>query len=46
MIRFIGEEGVRGSKEMQHKQYDVVIKQESVREEREASATSMEEITT
>jgi hypothetical protein len=46
MIRFIGEEGVRESKEMQHMEHDVVIKQESVREEREADATSMEDITT
>jgi hypothetical protein len=45
MIRFIGEEGVRGSEEMQHMEHDVVIKQESVREE-EAGATSMEDITT
>jgi hypothetical protein len=29
MIRFIGEEGVRGSEEMQHMEHDVVIKQES-----------------
>jgi hypothetical protein len=34
MIRFIGEEGVRGSEEMQHMEHDVVIKQESAREER------------
>jgi hypothetical protein len=33
MIRFIREEGVRGSKEMQHMEHDVVIKQESAREE-------------
>jgi hypothetical protein len=46
IIRFIGEEGVRGSKEMQHMEHDGVIKQESAREEREASATSMEDITT
>jgi hypothetical protein len=46
MIRFIGEEGVRGSKEMQHMEHDVVIKQESTREEREADTTSMEDITT
>jgi hypothetical protein len=46
MIRFIGEEGVRGSKEMQHMEHDMVIKQESAREEREAGATSMENITT
>jgi hypothetical protein len=46
MIRFIGEEGVRGSEEMQHMEHDVVIKQESAREEREAGATSMENITT
>jgi hypothetical protein len=46
MIRFIGEEGVRGSEEMQHMEHDMVIKQESVREEREAGATSMEDITT
>jgi hypothetical protein len=46
MIRFIGDEGVRGSEEMQHIEHDVVIKQESVREEREAGATSMENITT
>jgi hypothetical protein len=46
MIRFIGEEGVRGSEEMEHMEHDVVIKQESAREEREASATSMEDITT
>jgi hypothetical protein len=39
MIRFIGEEGVRGSEEMQHMEHDVVIKQE-------AGATSMENITT
>jgi hypothetical protein len=46
MIRFIGEEGVRGSMEMQHMEHDVVIKQESAREEKEAGATSMEDITT
>jgi hypothetical protein len=46
MIRFIREEGVRGSKEMQHMEHNMVIKQESVREEREADATSMEDITT
>jgi hypothetical protein len=46
MIRFIGEEGVQGSEEMQHMEHGVVIKQESAREEREASATSMENITT
>jgi hypothetical protein len=46
MIRFIGEEGVGGSEEMQHMEHDVVIKQESAREEREASTTSMENITT
>jgi hypothetical protein len=46
MIRFIGEEGVQGSEEMQHMEHDMVIKQESVREEREAGATSMENITT
>jgi hypothetical protein len=46
MIRFIGEEGVRGSEEMKHMEHDVVIKQESAREEREADATSMEDITT
>jgi hypothetical protein len=46
MIRFIGEEGVRGSEEMQHMEHDVVIKQESATEEREAGATSMEDITT
>jgi hypothetical protein len=46
MIRFIGEEGVRGSEEMQHMENDVVIKQDSAREEREAGATSMENITT
>jgi hypothetical protein len=45
MIRFI-EEGVRGSEEMQHIEDDVVIKQESARDEREADATSMEDITT
>jgi hypothetical protein len=31
---------------MQHMEHDVVIKQESTREEREAGATSMEDITT
>jgi hypothetical protein len=46
IIRFIGEEEVRGSEEMQHIEQDVVIKQERAREEREASATSMEDITT
>jgi hypothetical protein len=46
MIRFIGEEGVRGSEEMQHMEHNVVIKQESTREEREAGATSMEDVTT
>jgi hypothetical protein len=46
MIRFIGEQGVRRSEEMQHMEHDVVIKQESVREEREAGATSLENITT
>jgi hypothetical protein len=46
MIRFIGDEGVRGSEEMQHMEHDVVIKQESAREEREVGATSMEDITT
>jgi hypothetical protein len=46
MIRFVRKEGVRGSEEMQHMEHDVVIKQESAREEREASATSMEDITT
>jgi hypothetical protein len=46
MIRFIGEEGARGSEEMQHMEHDVVINQESAREEREAGATSMENITT
>jgi hypothetical protein len=46
MIRLIGEEWVRGSEEMQHMEHDVVIKQESAREEREAGATSMEDITT
>jgi hypothetical protein len=45
MIRFIGEEGVRGCKEMQHMEHDVVIKQESAREEREADAISMEDTT-
>jgi hypothetical protein len=35
MIRFIGEEGVQGSEEVQHMEHDVVIKQESTREERE-----------
>jgi hypothetical protein len=43
MIRFIGEEGVRGSEEIQHMEHDVVIKQESARE---AGTTSMEDITT
>jgi hypothetical protein len=46
MIRFIGEEMVRGNEEMQHIEHDVVIKQESAREEREAGVTSMENITT
>jgi hypothetical protein len=46
MISFIGEEGVRGSEQMQHMDYDVVIKQGSAREEREAGATSMEDTTT
>jgi hypothetical protein len=46
MIRFIGEQGVQGSEEMQHMGHDLVIKQESAREEREAGATSMEDITT
>jgi hypothetical protein len=46
MIRFIGEEGVLGSEEMHHMDHDVVTKQDSVREEREAGATSMEDITT
>jgi hypothetical protein len=46
MIRFIGEEGVRGSEDMQYMEHDVVIKQESAREEREAGATSMENNTT
>jgi hypothetical protein len=46
MIRFIREEGVRGSEEMQHMEHDVVFKQESAREEREVDATSMEDITT
>jgi hypothetical protein len=46
MIRIIREEGVRGSKEMQHMDHDVVIKQESGRQEREADATSMEDNTT
>jgi hypothetical protein len=46
MIRFIGEDGVRGSEEVQHMDHDVVIKQESVREEREVGATSMDDITT
>jgi hypothetical protein len=46
MIKFIGEEGVQGIKEMQHMEHDMVIKQESAREEREAGATSMEDITT
>jgi hypothetical protein len=34
------------SEEMQYMEHDMVIKQESAREEREASATSMEDITT
>jgi hypothetical protein len=46
MIRFIGEEAVRGSEEMRHMEHDMVIKQESTREEREVGATSMEDITT
>jgi hypothetical protein len=46
MIKFIGEEGVQGSEEMQHMEHDVVIKQERAREEREAGATSMEDIAT
>jgi hypothetical protein len=46
MIRFIGEEGVRGSEEIQHIEHHVVIKQQSAREEREADATSMEDNTT
>jgi hypothetical protein len=46
MIWFIGEEGVRGSEEVQHMEHDVVIKQESTRGEREAGATRMEDITT
>jgi hypothetical protein len=46
MIRFIGEEEVLGSEEIQHMEHDVVIKQEIVWEEREAGATSMEDITT
>jgi hypothetical protein len=46
MIRFIGEEDVRGSEEMQHMEHDMVIKQESAREEREAGATGLEENTT
>jgi hypothetical protein len=46
MIRFIGEEGVRGSEEMQHMETDMVIKQESARGERKVGATSMEDITT
>jgi hypothetical protein len=46
MIKFIREEVVRGSEEMQHMDQDVVIKQESAREEREAGATSIEDITT
>jgi hypothetical protein len=33
-------------KEMQHMEHDVVIKQESAREERESGATTMEDITT
>jgi hypothetical protein len=45
MIRFNGDEGVRGSEEMQHMEHDV-IKQESARKEREDGATSMENITT
>jgi hypothetical protein len=43
MIRFIGEEGVQGSEEMQHVEHDVVNKQESMRE---ADATSMKDTTT
>jgi hypothetical protein len=46
MTRFIGEEGVRGSEEMQHMEHAVVIKQEITREEREAVTTSMEDNTT
>jgi hypothetical protein len=46
MIRFIAEEGVQGNEEMQHMEHDVVIKQESAREEREAGTTSMDDITT
>jgi hypothetical protein len=46
MIRFIGEKGVGGSEEMQYMEHDMVIKQESTREEREVGATSMEDITT
>jgi hypothetical protein len=46
IIRFIGEEGVRGTEEIQHMEHDVVIMQESTREEREVGATSMEDITT
>jgi hypothetical protein len=45
MIRFIGE-GVRGSKEMRDMEHDVVIKQESTKEEREAGSTSLEDNTT
>jgi hypothetical protein len=45
IIRFIREEKVRGSEEMQHMEHDVVIKKESAREKREAGATSMEDIT-
>jgi hypothetical protein len=43
MIRFIGEEGVQESKEMQHVEHDVVNKQESMRE---VGATSMKDTTT
>jgi hypothetical protein len=46
MIRFIGEEGVQRSKEMQHMEHAMVIKKESSREERMAGATSMEDNTT
>jgi hypothetical protein len=46
MIRFIEEEGVRGREEMQHMDHDMVINQESAREDREADTTSMEDITT
>jgi hypothetical protein len=46
MIMFIGEEEVRGSKEMQHMEHDVVIKQKSAREEMVVGATSMEDIAT